>query len=97
MIEKKLFHNVNEFDENFDLFYGDSDLCFKVRKNGFKIIYTPHSKLLHEGSATIKKESHIFFAVENYVDFTKKWPEIKNGDPFYNANLSWQNRIEKIP
>ena len=46
-------------------------------------------------SYTIKKNSNIFFAIENHFSFINKWPYLKQGDPFYNYNLGWNYSIAK--
>ncbi|MGI0011132.1 MAG: glycosyltransferase family 2 protein, partial [Nitrosopumilaceae archaeon] len=94
LIKKKLFEDVGGFDEKFDLYYNDADLCQKVASKGYKIVYTPFAKLLHQGASTIKEYSSSFFAVENWYHFIKKWPLLKNGDPFYNPNLGWDYKLE---
>ena len=95
LIKKVIFTEVGGFDTKFDLFYGDGDLCVKIRNLGYDIVYTPHAKLLHDGSSTIRKEADVFFSVENHQYFCRKWPHIKNGDPFYNNNLDWNYSIAK--
>ena len=95
LIKKLVFDKINGYDDNFDLFYGDADLCLKTIKAGFHVIYTPFARLLHEGSTTIKKNSESFFAIENHFHFIKKWPHLKYGDPFYNNNLGWNYTIAK--
>jgi len=95
LIKKSIFDKIDGYDDNFDLFYGDADLCLKTIRAGFHVIYTPFARLLHEGSATIKKNSESFFAIENHFHFIKKWPHLKYGDPFYNNNLGWNYTIAK--
>ena len=95
LTKKVIFTEVGGFDTKFDLFYGDGDLCVKIRNLGYDIVYTPHAKLLHDGSFTIRKEADIFFSVENQQYFCRKWQHIKNGDPFYNNNLDWNYSIAK--
>ncbi len=95
LIKKSIFDKIDGYDDNFDLFYGDADLCLKTIKAGFHVVYTPFAKLLHEGSTTIKKNSESFFAIENHYHFIKKWPHLKQGDPFYNSNLGWNYTIAK--
>ena len=95
LIKKVIFTEVGGFDTKFDLFYGDGDLCVKIRSLGYDIVYTPYAKLLHDGSFTIRKETDIFFSVENHQYFCRKWQHIKNGDPFYNNNLDWNYSIAK--
>ena len=95
LTKKVIFTEVGGFDTKFDLFYGDGDLCVKIRSLGYDIVYTPYAKLLHDGSFTIRKEADVFFSVENHQYFCRKWQHIKNGDPFYNNNLDWNYSIAK--
>ncbi len=86
---RSIFDEIGGFDETFDLYYGDSDLCFKIRRLGYLIVYDANTVLLHEGSSKTKEFSDSFFAIENHYDFVQKWPDIKKGDPYYNVNLDW--------
>ena len=95
LIKNSIFEKINGYDNDFDLFYGDADLCLKTLKAGFHVVYTPYARLLHEGSTTIKKNSESFFTIENHLHFIKKWSYLKQGDPFYNRNLGWNYTIEK--
>jgi GT2 family glycosyltransferase len=89
MIKKEIFDKVDNFDTSFDVYYGDVDLCLKVLDMGYRIIYTPFTKLLHEGSFTIRTSNASHFDIENHLAFIKKWSYLKNGDPYYNSNLDW--------
>lgn len=93
LIKKKLFTDIGGFDERLDLYYQDADLCLKAIESGYRIVYTPYAVLLHQGSSTIKEHARSFFAVENHYQFLKKWPRLREGDPFYNPNLGWNYRI----
>ncbi|MGI0056438.1 MAG: glycosyltransferase family 2 protein [Nitrosarchaeum sp.] len=93
LIKKNIFDEIGGFDDDYDLYYGDSDLCFKVIEKGYRVTYTPYALLLHEGSKSIKKHAKAFFSTENHSHFVEKWPHIKNGDPFYNPNLRLDYRI----
>jgi len=99
LIKKKLFKQVGGFDNEFDVYYGDSDLCFKIKDAGYRVIYTPFTELLHEGSRTISfwHVGASFFDVENHQVFIKKWPNLKKGDPFYNPNLDWDYSLNIVP
>ncbi len=94
LTKKEIFERVNRFDEDFDLYYGDADLCLKIIDSGYHVVYTPFAKLLHEGSFSIQKSSESHFAVENYFHFIEKWPNLKHGDQFYNTNLGWNYSLE---
>jgi GT2 family glycosyltransferase len=103
MTKKEIFTKVNGFDDDFDLYYGDADLCLRIIDSGYHVVYAPSAKLLHDGSHSIKTSLSSLaphpvahFAVENHFQFIKKWPLVKNGDQFYNKNLSWDYSIKSI-
>jgi len=96
LTKKEIFEQIGQFDEDFDVYYGDSDLCLKIRRAGYKIVYTPFTKLLHEGSATLRGSGATYFAVESHQRFLEKWPELKNGDPFYHPALGWDYSISNV-
>ncbi len=44
---KEVLHYTNYFDEEFFLYFDDSDLCARIRKLGKKIVYFPKAKIVH--------------------------------------------------
>ena len=82
LIRKSLFEKIGRFDNTFDVYYGDSDLCQSAQDHGFKVIFTPYAILRHDGSSKIRTISRVFVPVENHYDFFKKWPSLHT-DPYY--------------
>lgn len=54
-IRKSLFEDLSGFDENFFMYFEESDLCERARSQGWKIIYTPSTSLIHLGGYSVKK------------------------------------------
>jgi GT2 family glycosyltransferase len=53
MIPKALFHSVGGFDSRYaPAYYEDTDLAFKVRRAGYKVLYQPLSEVVHYEGAT---------------------------------------------
>ncbi len=94
LIKRTILNEIKNYDETFDVYYGDSDLCFKIRKLGYSVIFTPYAILRHDGSSTIREQSKIFIPIENFYDFATKWPLVKNGDPYYNSNFSYDYSLD---
>jgi O-antigen biosynthesis protein len=94
LIKRSLFEKIGGFDERFDVYYGDSDLCLNAQKFGFKVIYTPYAILKHDGSSKIRTISKIYIPVENHHDFIKKWPSLMKGDPYYNSNFLYNYNLD---
>ena len=53
MIPKSLFRSAGGFDSRYaPAYYEDADLSFKLRKNGYKVLYQPLSEVIHYEGAT---------------------------------------------
>ena len=53
MIPKSLFQSVGAFDPRYaPAYYEDTDLAFKVRQAGYKVLYQPLSEVIHYEGAT---------------------------------------------
>ncbi len=93
MTKKSIFEEVAGFDEKlFEVAFNDVDLCMKIRKKGYKIIWTPYAELYHYESKsrgyddTLEKKQR--FKRET-LNFKTRWAkELAQGDPFYNPNLT---------
>lgn len=84
MVRKEVFEEVGGFDECLKISYNDVDLCLKMRKKNYLIVYTPFVELLHYESAS---RGHYLNELEvNYM--MDKWGSLLQNDPYYNPNLS---------
>lgn len=92
MVKKEAFEKAGGFTEELAVAFNDVDLCLKIRKNGYLIVYNPAVEMYHMESKTRGAED----SKEKVRRFQKEieymrchWIEIlKNGDPCYNKNLS---------
>ncbi len=88
MMRTELFRKVGGFDERLAIGFNDTDLCLKVGALGYRNINTPYAVLHHYESATRIKDKQMDHPEDSAL-FIKKWDHIlKNGDPFYNPQLS---------
>ncbi|MEO0184223.1 MAG: glycosyltransferase [candidate division WOR-3 bacterium] len=57
MLRKQVLTKVGYFDEDYFLYGEDIDLCYKIKKAGGKIYYTPRTKAIHyKGESTKRGE-----------------------------------------
>jgi GT2 family glycosyltransferase len=63
MIRSKLFHQVNGYDEDFFLYYEDTDLQYRIRKLGYKIMCLPSTEVKHFINSSIRSTEgeNVFF------------------------------------
>lgn len=52
LVKTEVFKKAGMYDRNFFIYYEEVDLCAKVSKAGFKLMYTPYAKIWHKGQAT---------------------------------------------
>jgi len=59
MIRRNLFEEVGGFDENFFLYGEDADLCLRVQRHGYRVIYFPKVNIIHlEARSSKRVRSH---------------------------------------
>lgn len=79
IIKSNLFNRLGKFDTRFSpAYYEDTDLCFGVRKLGYKVYYTPLSNVIHhEGitSGTDLNSGFKRFQNINRQKFIEKWKD----------------------
>ncbi len=87
-----VFAEVGGFDaQALKVAFNDVDLCLKIRRAGYRIVWTPFAKLIHHESKsrgaedTPEKQKRFEGEVLTMLD---RWgPELR-ADPYYNINLS---------
>ncbi|MFQ5559377.1 MAG: glycosyltransferase family 2 protein [Nitrospinota bacterium] len=53
---KKVFDDIGLFDENFFMYYEDTDLCKRAKNKGWEIVFNPNISLVHYDALSRKKE-----------------------------------------
>lgn len=83
LVKKELFEKLDGFDGRFKPgYYEDTDICFSIRRLGYKVLYQPLSVIIHFEGAT---------GGTNICTGVKRYQEI-NKSKFY---AKWKNILEK--
>lgn len=53
MLRKSVIDEIGAFDEKFFMFCEEAELCFRIKKNGYGVMFVPGSKILHYGGASV--------------------------------------------
>ncbi len=64
LIHRDVLDAVGPLDENFFMYYEDVDLCFRARRQGFKVFYFPATAAFHYFPHCQRRESRPFVPVE---------------------------------
>jgi GT2 family glycosyltransferase len=92
MVRRDVFEEVDGLDEAYRVAFNDVDFCMKVRNAGYLIVWTPYAELYHYESKsrgyddTPEKQKRFEEEVNRFKTLWAK--ELKEGDPYYNKNLS---------
>jgi len=84
-IEKSLFESLDGFDRYFSpAYYEDTDLCFRVRQQGLRVLYQPAARVIHfEGvtSGTDETSGAKRYQAVNRDRFFERWRETLAAHP----------------
>ena len=92
MTKKSIYEEVGYMNEILEVAFNDVDFCLKIRKTGKLIVYNPFIEFWHYESKTRgiedspEKIKRFQGEIQNFIN---DWGEfLKQGDPYYNKNLS---------
>ena len=92
LVKKSAFDEVGGLSPELAVAFNDIDFCLKLRSAGYRIIYAPYAELYHYESKSRGLEDtpdKIARFNKEMAVFEKKWPQIlRDGDPYYNPNLT---------
>lgn len=61
LIEVQLFEKTGLLDEQFFMYYEDTDFCMKALEHGYRLVYCPEAEIYHKGSKSSGGEDSPFF------------------------------------
>jgi GT2 family glycosyltransferase len=74
VIRRDVMSAIKGFDEHFQLYYEDADLCDRVRQAGYKILFSPSIKAFHglgESTKNEKSKTYLMFT-QSRIYYYKK-------------------------
>jgi GT2 family glycosyltransferase len=88
MMRRTVFEEMNGFDEDFAVSYNDVDLCLRLRRRGYLVVYTPYATLYHHQSAS--RGPYNPETDRKYEELLQtRWKQVfEDGDPYYNPHLT---------
>lgn len=74
LVPRKAFYKINGFDEDFYLYAEDDDFALRMRRAGYKLIFTPHSSGIHLEHQSTQKTANIGTLLQQAnATFGRKW------------------------
>jgi GT2 family glycosyltransferase len=91
LVRRDAFEAAQGFDAALPAAFNDVDLCIRLRRDGWRLVWTPGAQLCHHESLTFGDHQ----SPERRGQFSRdldlmrsRWQAILNRDPYYNPNLS---------
>ena len=93
MMRRQVYHQLGGFDERMRLSFSDVLLCLEAWRAGYRVVYTPHARLVHHESYTRKREDSVedMEVLARYLD-AHKFTE----DPFFHPELNPHSHIPTV-
>lgn len=82
LVRREVFEKVGGFDEALPCEFADIDLCLKMRRAGYLIVYTPVAKLCWDRPVLDKIDTG------SHALMRQRWSDVLERDPYYNPNFS---------
>ena len=74
LVRREAFYKAGCHDEDYRLYCEDDSLCLQVRREGYRIVYTPHAKGIHDEHLSTEKTPGIVKIMhESNAIFGRKW------------------------
>lgn len=83
LTRREVFQKAGGFDEKLPDALSDVDLCLKMRRAGYLIVYTPFAKLCCDSARVEDKIDNRSVEI-----MRERWGDVLSKDPYYNPNLS---------
>jgi ADP-heptose:LPS heptosyltransferase/GT2 family glycosyltransferase len=85
LMRRDAFEEVGGFDEAHSVVNNDLDYCLKARSKGQRVLYTPHTRIVHHELASRAAISDKY----DKAGFVSQWGNtLQRGDPFFSPLLS---------
>ena len=91
LVRQKVWDEVGGMNEQLGVAYNDVDFCLRVKKAGYKNVYTPYAELYHHESLSRGFENTPEKRARYQQEVSYMWKTWQNeleNDEYYNPNLS---------
>jgi GT2 family glycosyltransferase len=85
MTRRDVFDAVGGWNERLAIDFNDVDYCLRLRRAGYRIVYTPYAQLYHLESGSHGPRTQNPVELE---EMRRTWHDYLERDPHYNPNLT---------
>ena len=96
LIQSRVFEKIGFLDEDYFLYYEESDFCYRAKKAGYKIMYIPQSVVYHDNAKSTGLGSPLqdYFITRNRMLFAKKFLSVRTQFALFREALKTSFRYQ---
>jgi len=94
MMRREVFDRVGGFDEAYEVAFSDVEICLRIVRHGYRIVYTPFARLHHHEGATRGRYNP---PRDTRRALRQMRALVEAGDPYFNPNLSCESAAPALP
>lgn len=95
LVRRSIFKKVGYLDENYFVYFEDTDFLFRCKMSGIKVVFVPEAIIWHKGSVSLGRKSPkiIYYLSRNNLIIRRKfrgvsfWSHLENIKLFLNVGL----------
>lgn len=74
LVRRKAFEKINGFDERIFMYYDEVEFCYRLKKEGYKVVYLPRAEIVHlwQKSSATGREGPILANYSGLIYFYQK-------------------------
>lgn len=96
MMRRAVFDQVDGFDEAYVVGFNDTDLCLRVGRAGYKVLYDGRTILFHHELVTRIAKAHLKHPNDD-KKLRRDWADLlRQGDPYYSPLLELYGSDHKL-
>jgi len=75
LVRRRAYEETGGYDPSFFLYYEETDWCARVRRAGYKLVYTPEAKVWHKHGMSTggeKSPTFVYYNARNQIVFMRR-------------------------
>jgi GT2 family glycosyltransferase len=68
MLRRDVFEEIGLLDENFFIYFEETDLCYRLKQKGWRVVYDPAASIVHYGGSGVG-----FYGKDRLIEFHRSY------------------------
>jgi N-acetylglucosaminyl-diphospho-decaprenol L-rhamnosyltransferase len=70
LVRRDVFDRVGGFDDKYQMYFEDVDLCARIATDGGRVVYAPSAEVTHEGGHSTRRNSRAMIKIHHRSAYT---------------------------